>query len=129
MAKSSFARGLPLLAALVWMSAGMAQPQPVALDFLEAAPPPSHPETLPGTAAKLVTLPAAKRLLASSAGPAWRVFQVQAPKARQACQAAQRFAAQHKTKIACSALYHQTVVWLAPVQHPKAAARSQAHKR
>lgn len=72
------------------------------------------------TAAQLMTLPAARELMASSAAAAWRPFQVQAPKKPRDCQVAKKFSSKYKTKIACSALYQQTVVWLAPVMEPKA---------
>lgn len=81
----------------------------------------------------------AKQLLTSTEGPAWRVFQVQAPacekpvknkrvsrkEARLAaknckqlaktCKDAGKLARKYRARISCSALYPQTTVWLSSV--------------
>lgn len=81
----------------------------------------------------------AKELLSSSEGPAWRVFQIQAPgcqkpikplkdrrlrkeaavacrQAIRSCKQAASLAKKYRAQNSCSALYKQTTVWLTTVR-------------
>lgn len=124
-------RGSLLLALSFALPAGAQTQQPV---------PPMTPldpalSSVPTTFAAPETLrelppAAAAKLLASTEGPAWRVFQVHAPSCekkpssknrkafrqiQQECKLARKFAKKYRAQIACSALYVQTRVWLTTV--------------
>lgn len=120
------------------------QPQSVPLD-------PASPSLIQDSPSAFevreLTLPAAKDLLSSTEGPAWRVLQVQAqacenPKAKSKkarkecrnmkaqCRAADKFAHKYKKHAACSALYTQTKVLLtndAPLSRMHKSAKSSKH--
>ena len=109
-----------LLASILPAAQASALPEPV--NVLEMPAERDAVPTVRPTDAQLMSLPAAADLMGSTAASAWRPFQVQAPKKSRDCQVAKKFSTKYKTKIACSALYKQTVVWLAPVMEPKASA-------